>query len=185
MTIDAAPPVPPVTRAELRAHLRLSEGFPGDGAEDALIDRYLAAATAEIERATAQFLIRRAVVLRVACWDAAGHLILPVGPVTAIDSLTIEGTSLDAAALAVEPGATRQRVTGPGGAPLAPIPAGRTTEIGFAAGHGDTGAEVPEALSLAVMMLAAERFERRAGAGERGLPAGIAALIGPHRPVRL
>lgn len=183
---ETAPPVPPVSRAALRAHLRLSEGFPEDVAEDGLLDRYLAAATAQIERRTAQLLLAREVTLVVGAWTASGHLVLPVGPVAAIASLAFsDGGTVDPAALALEPGRTRQRLTGPAGSQLAPIPPGGTATLVFTAGHGASAAEVPEDLVQAVLMLAAHRFEARDGAEAPGLPPAVAALIAPHLPVRI
>ena len=189
ITTDTASPEPPVTRAEVRAHLRLSEGFPEDTAEDALLDRLLAAATAQVETRLAQLLVARQVTLAVDRWSASGHLVLPIGPVAAIDSLVLrrggDTVALDAAGLVIEPGRTRQRVTGPGGAPLPAVPRGWRAEAVFSAGHGATGAEVPDDLRHAVLLLAARHFEDRDGAEGPGLPAPVAALLAPHRPVRL
>lgn len=183
---ETAAAAPPVTRAALRAHLRLSEGFPEDTAEDALLDRYLAAATVQIERRTGQLLLQRPVTLRVGAWFGSGHLVLPVGPVAAIDSLAFsDGTAGDAGALAIEPGRTRQRISRPDGAALPPIPAGGHAVLDFTAGHGATEEAVPEDLVQAVLMLAAHRFEARDGADGTALPPAVLALIAPHLPVRL
>lgn len=189
MTTDTAAPTPPVTRAELRAHLRLSEGFAEDAAENALLDRLLASATAQVETRLSQLLVARAVTLTVSCWSASGHLVLPLGPVAAIGTAAFTGpgdpVTLDPAHFVVEPGRSRQRVTGPDGTALPQIPAGHVAELGFTAGHGTSGAEVPEDLRQAVLLLAARGFEDRDGRAERGIPAPVAALLGPHRPIRL
>ena len=189
MLTQIAPPAAlPVTLAELRAHLRLSDGFPEDTAEDALLLTYLETATAQIEARTGQALVGRPCTLRVGQWSASGHLVLPLGPVEAIDAFAwvggAPGPDVPPGELVVEPGRTRQRVTGPGGGALPPIPAGNSAELGFTAGRASP-AEIPADLRQAVLMLAAHRFEIRDGAEAPGLPAAVAALVAPHRPVRL
>lgn len=185
---ETPPPTPPVTLAGFRAHLRLSSGFPEDAAEDALLERYLVASTAQVERQIAQVLVQRAVTLRVGCWTASGHFVLPVGPVSAIDTLAFTdgttATAQDVSALRIEPGRSRQRLTGPAGGPLPVIPAGQVAEIGFTAGHAPSGDGVPQDLRQAVLMLAAHRFEARDGGAGAGLPPAVVALLVPHRPVR-
>ena len=113
-------------------------------------------------------------------------MVLPVGPVAAIDALGFsDATTADPASLALEPGRTRQRLTGPRGAALPAIPPGGWAELAFTAGHGATGAEVPADLVQAVMILAAHRYENRDAREAPGLPAGVTALIGPHLPARI
>lgn len=176
----------------LAAHLRLGFGFADDGAEDALLERYLRAAVAAVEARTGQALVERLFVLQVAGWDARGWLVLPVGPVEQVDSIRFlrsdGAVALDPAQWTVEPGLTRQRLTGRGGAALPAVPAGATVELTFAAGHGPDWEAVPDDLRQAVMLLAAHYHENRHGDGGRravGLPPAVSALLAPHRPVRL
>ena len=191
LTETAPPELTPVPIRELAAHLRLAQGFNDDGSEDALLELYLRNATAAVERRTGQALIARPVVVRVAHWDRNGHLTLPVGPVAALDQVQMV-TSAASVALApgawvLEPGPTRQRVTGPGGAALPAIPAGGVAEVVFTAGHGPGWNHVPDDLRQAVLLLATAFYENRDGAelaGDR-LPGGIEALLAPHRAVRL
>lgn len=181
----------PVPITEFAAHLRLAHGFIDEGAENALLELYLRNATAVVERRTGQALISRAHVLQTACWDRQGHLTLPVGPVMAIDSLRFVSPSstidLDPEDWELAPGVTRQRLTGPNGGPLWPIPSGSVTELAFNAGYGETWNEVPNDLRQAVLLLAAHYYENRFGEIEvdGGLPFGVLNIVEQHRPVRI
>jgi uncharacterized phiE125 gp8 family phage protein len=193
-TTAAAGPAVPV--ADLAAHLRLNEGFAGDpeadAAQDALLLRLLLAAQAQVEVHTGLMLTERDVRLTVARWDGCGRLVLPVGPVAAIDAVSftgpVETVMLDAAAVRVEPGRARQRVTAAGGGALPPVPEGWSAELEFTAGFGGAAGPVPGDLAQAVMLLAARYHEDRSGEGAGGIggvPAAVTALLGPYRPVRL
>lgn len=176
--------------AEFAAHLRLGLGFADDGAEDALLESYLRSATAAVEARTGQALVARGFVLQVGGWDTRGHLVLPVGPVAAVDIIRFVrpdgAVTLDPAQWAVEPGSARQRLTGPGGGALPVVPTGAIVELVFTAGHGAGWAAVPDDLRQAVMLLAAHYHESRHGeATGGGMPPAVAALLAPHRPARL
>jgi uncharacterized phiE125 gp8 family phage protein len=193
---EAAPGAPtPVPLSEFRAHLRLGHGFTDDGAEDAGLEMYLRHAAAVVEARTGQALIARAHILQLAGWNPRGHVVLPIGPVAAIASIRFvrmtagAGATIDLAPgeWELEPGRTRQRVTGPGGAALRPVPHGALAEIEFAAGHGLDWSEVPGDLHQAVLMLAGHYYENRHGElGEAAaLPPAIGAILAPHHLVRL
>ena len=186
---EVAPaPLAPVL-GEFAAHLRLGLGFADDGAEDALLERYLRAAVAAVEARTGQALIAREFVLLAAGWDRRGQLVLPVGPVASIDAIRFVRTdgavTLDPAEWAVEPGTTRQRLTGPGGGALPAVPSGASVELAFTAGHAAAWDGVPGELRQAVLMLAAHYHESRHGDAGHGMPAAVAALLARHRPARL
>ena len=191
LTETAPPAATVVTLAEFSSHLRLAYGFPDDGAEDALLDLYLKNATAAVEAWTGRALIRRGFRLEVRSWDRAGQLVLPIGPVDAIGSFRFVGAAgtVDVAAggFELEPGTVRQRVSGPAGGALPPIPAGHVAELTFDAGYGLTGSDVPGGLRQAVMLLAAHYYENRRGeaAAEAGMPIAVQALLESERPVRL
>lgn len=174
---------------EVAAHLRLGLGFADDGAEDALVERYLGAAVAAVEERTGQALVSRGFVLTVARWDRRGQVVLPVGPVAGVDAIRFMradvATPLDPKSWEVEPGATRQRLTGPGGTALPTVPTGSSAEVQFRAGHGEDWASVPAGLRQAVLMLTAHYHENRHGEGGGGMPPAVAALLAPWRPARL
>ncbi|MEO1724590.1 MAG: hypothetical protein AAFR84_19600 [Pseudomonadota bacterium] len=181
-------PVPPL--AEFKEHLRLAHGFADDGAEDAVLTRYLAAAVAVVERRVARALVRRGFTLSVARLERDGCLVLPVGPVTVVSTAVLSGggdpVTLDVSGWAIEPCGTRQRVTAGGGA-LPAIPTGRTLTLSFEAGLAADWVGVPAELVQAVMMLAADFHARRGTErdGDAGLPQAVIALTQAWRPGRL
>lgn len=189
LTDTSHPPGPPVPAARLAEHLRLGSGFAEPSAEESLLELYLAAATAHVEARIGQALIARDYRLTVSAWDRAGHVVLPVGPVAALASAAFTGpggtVALDLGEIELAPGRTRQRVSGPGGAPLPPMPAGHAADFGFTAGHGATPEEIPSDLAEAVLLLAAHFYDDRAGQAAPGLPEAVAALLARHGPVRL
>ncbi len=189
---EAAPAAPnPIPLAEFAAHLRLGHGFVDDGSEDALLELYLRHAMAVVEARTSQALVTRPYLLQVAGWNRHGHLVLPLGPVAAIDRIrfvragaTVE---LSPAEWALEPGRARQRLTAPDGGALRPVPHGALAELEFIAGHAPVWAEVPGDLRQAVLMLAAHYYENRHGelGEDAALPAAVGAILAPHRTARL
>jgi uncharacterized phiE125 gp8 family phage protein len=186
---EAAPLALAPVLGEFAAHLRLGLGFADDGAEDALLERYLGAALVAVEARTGQALIARGFVLRTAGWDRRGQLVLPVGPVTSVDTIRFvraDGAfALDPAQWCLEPGTSRQRLTGPAGGALPAVPCGAEVELTFTAGHAADWNGVPDGLRQAVLLLAAHYHESRHGEAEGGLPPAVAALLAPHRPARL
>ncbi|HEY8565721.1 MAG TPA: hypothetical protein VIL65_09490 [Beijerinckiaceae bacterium] len=173
------PAVEPVAVAELRAHLRLE-----DGAEDSVLATLIAAAREVVEARSRRVLIEsrwRAVLP----WRSA-RLALPLSPVTALVSvarlrddgiaepLPPELCRLDAAS---EPPRLRLDALPPG-------PDARVA-VEFLAGYGAAPAAVPEALRLAVRLLAARWFEHRGDGEVPAWPADLEAVVAPFRPVRL
>lgn len=189
LTETAPAAVTPVSLSEFSAHLRLAHGFPDDGTEDALLELYLDNAVAAVEARTGRALIRRGFVLQLAAWNRDGHAVLPVGPVTAIDTLRfVRGAEVVEAAAGswtLEPATGRQRVTGTHGGALPPIPQGHVAELAFDAGFGPDAADVPGDLRQAVMLLAADYYERRHGDGDPGMPMAVRALLEPWQPARI
>ncbi len=189
LTETAPAAVTPVSLSDFSAHLRLAHGFPDDGAEDALLELYLRNAASAVEARTGRALIRRGFLLRLAAWSRDGHVVLPVGPVEAVDSLRFvrgaETVEVAAGAWALEPGTGRQRVTGPAGGPLPPVPAGHVAELVFDAGFGAAAADVPGDLRQAVMVLAAHYYENRYVDEGPAMPLAVRALLEPWRPARI
>ncbi len=181
----------PVPLRELALHLRLATGFSDDGTEDGLLELYLRNATAVIERRIGQALITRSYLLKVACWNRSGHLILPVGPVASIDTIELvrpgSTITLTPDDWALIPGTNRQRVTGPGGQALRSLPHGALGHLTFSAGFGATWNDVPDDLRQAVLLLSAHFYENRAGDVplDNGLPFTVAPIVERHQPMRL
>ena len=173
---------------ELAAHLRLGHGFIDDRAEDPLLERLLREAIAVVEQRLSIALIRRGFSLEVSAWDRRGHLVLPVGPVEAVQSLEVirEGATvqLDALEWVLRAGSSRQKVTARGGGALPALESGTTARATFEAGYATVWSGVPQDLSRAVMLMAAHAYDNRHGADE-GVPGGLLALLDLRRPVRL
>lgn len=180
LTELAPPAVPAVPRDDLMAHLRLGEGFGEPSGEEAILDRYLAAAAAEIEARASLALISRSFRLRADRWDHDGCLTLPVGPVSAIDAASLGEQPLNQ--LSVGPGTTRQKITRAGQA-LPPLGAGHLAEFTFTAGFGPSAADVPADLAQAVLLTAAHLYDDRPG-GSASRPE-IDRLIAPYRAYRI
>ncbi|MEM9734978.1 MAG: head-tail connector protein [Pseudomonadota bacterium] len=189
LTQTTPPAAQPVTLAELKAHLRLAHGFADEGAEDGILALHLGNAVATIEAETAQALIARAFRLETDGWDRHGQLVLPVGPVASIDQMEIvsgdQTTSVTPADLSLSTARTRQTLSGLGGLPLTPVPDGGRATLSFTAGYGPAGSDVPGPLRQAVLLLAAQFYENRAGEEATALPGFVSALLQPYRPVRL
>jgi uncharacterized phiE125 gp8 family phage protein len=191
LTETAPAAVNPIPLREMAAHLRMASGFSDDGSEDSLLELYLRNATAVIERRTSKALITRSYLLQAACWNRAGHLRLPIGPVTSIESFEFIRTgstvTLAPEEWVVEPGLGQQRVTGPGGAALRAIPHGALANLTLTAGFGQTWNTVPDDLRQAVLLLATHYYENRAGEleADAGMPFGVASILSRYQPVRI
>ncbi len=183
--------VNPVPLRELAAHLRLATGFADDGSEDGLLELYLRNATSVVEGRTAKALIARSFSLKVACWNRNGHLRMPVGPVTSIDAIELvrpgSTIALTTDEWALEPGTSRQLLTGPGRTALRALPHGALAELTFTAGFGSSWNEVPDDLRHAVLLVATHFFENRTGdiAVDGGLPFSVGPILERYRPIRL
>lgn len=161
-----------VTLSEMRDHLRIDST-----AEDALIEAYLGAAVATVERWTQRLLVRRQAVLRLTDLPSDFTPIeLPggeVGSVTSVivDIVTITGTyAVGHSPAVLIPATSWPTVTGDG------YPVTITYQVGFATVPGD--------LTAAVRLIAAELFERRTNAEAvpiNTVPMSAEYLMMPHR----
>jgi len=174
----------------LKDHLRLGTGFTDDGMQNTLIEGYLRAALAGIEGRIGKILIARRFLLRLEDWREAGAQALPVAPVTQIVSVTMVdaagGTSiLSPTRYRLVPDTHRPKLAATG-VLLPTVATDGRAEVVFDAGFGATWAAVPADLAQAVMLLAAEFYERRHEAGRvAGLPFAVQALIERWRTVRV
>ncbi|MGH1571431.1 head-tail connector protein [Methylobacterium sp. P31] len=181
---DAAA-VEPVSVAELRAYLRLD---PDDGgAEDGLLQALITAVRASLEIETRRILVPGRYRIALAAWPADGRVPLPLSPLVApvrAGFAEATGSVTDLAADLVRLGPD------PIEAPCllvdsaAPDPAGRTILIEVAAGFGGDGPPLPAALRLAILRLAAARYEHR-GDEPDGARTDAADLAAPFRRMRL
>ena len=175
----------------LKDHLRLGTGFTDDGMQDALIRGYLRAAMAVIEGRTGKALIARRFLLQLEDWRKPSDQALPLAPVSALVSVTL--VDVASVAVLVNPAlyrlvqdTHRPRLTGVGYL-LPTVPTEGRIEVVFDAGFGAAWANVPPDLGQAVLLLAAEYYDRRneLGEGVAGLPFAVQALIEKWRTVRV
>ncbi|MBT8474384.1 MAG: hypothetical protein HKO95_16285 [Rhodobacteraceae bacterium] len=174
-----------------RDHLRLGTGFADDGIQDAVLEGFLRAAIATVEGKTAKALIVRSFTLTQTAWRDLAREVFPVAPVQAVTRFAI--IDPDGTETLVDP--SRYRLIRDGHRPalestglLFPtLPVAGRAEIDFDAGFGASWAAVPSDPAQAVFLLGAHFYERRDGSesGGRPLPDAVAALIAPHRNLRL
>jgi uncharacterized phiE125 gp8 family phage protein len=172
----------PVTLAEMRLYLRLD---PDDAIEDALVANLVASARASLEAETRRLLKPARFRVTLDAWPRDRRIPLPLSPLVGVVRLGLAGA--DGAVAALEAGLLRP---GPDPVeapclvvdPAAPEPNGRTILIDVAAGYGGDGPALPAPLRLAVLRLAAARYEHR---GDEADPPDPAALAAPFRRLRL
>jgi uncharacterized phiE125 gp8 family phage protein len=172
--------VEPVSVAELRLYLRLD---PDDHSEDGLLADLVAAARAGIEAESRRILRPATFRLILAAWPW-GWLAVPLSPLVAVTRLALSGP---AGATPLDPGLVHlgdDPIEAPGLAidPAAPALDGRSVLIELSAGYGGDGPALPPPLRLAVLRLAAARYEHR---GDEPDPPDPAALAAPFRRLRL
>ena len=116
---------------------------------------------------------------------------MPVGPVTSIETFELvrpgSTLTLTSEEWVLQPGTSRQLVTGPGGATLRALPHGALGELTFTAGYGASWNEVPDDLRQAVLLIAAHFYENRTGdqAVDAGLPFAVGPILDRYRPIRI
>jgi uncharacterized phiE125 gp8 family phage protein len=181
------PAVEPVSVAEAKARLRI-----GHDSEDELIGSLIAAARDEVERTTGRALIAQSWRLSLDGWPRCGPVLLRRGPVTQILSITVFGREGEATVLApdsyladLDSAPARLHLDDPAD----PAVALNGIEIDFAAGYGEAGADVPDILKRAIMLLVGHWYEFRAAFGVKSqpvsFPKGYERLIAGYTMPRL
>lgn len=174
---------------EFRDHMRLGTGFADDGAQDALLERFLRAAMAAIEARVGKVLMQRQFLLTLEEWRDLGEQPLPVAPVQSIVSVNLvdkagAATLVAASRYVLVKDLHRPRLNA-SGVLLPTIATDGTVEIVFQAGFGAAWSNVPADLRQAVLLLAAHYHEHRSEAGTGILPFGLMALVERYRTVRI
>ena len=172
--------VEPVGVAELRLYLRLD---PEDASEDALLADLVAAARAGLEATSRRLLRPASFRLVLPAWPR-GWLPVPLSPLVAVTRLALSGPG---GLTALDPGLVRlghDTIETPCLAVDRAVPdaGGRSVLIELRAGYGGDGPALPPPLKLAVLRLAAARYEHRGDAPDPPDPAAFAA---PFRRLRL
>lgn len=182
----SGPSAEPLSRADAKAFLRIDHD-----AEDALVDALVTAARRLVEVASGRILMDQTFALTRDAWPASGVIALPVAPVSALLSATVEG--IDGTPVAVPGDALVLRgerapaLIHVDGARV-PVPGPRFGGITLTvrAGYGADPAHVPADLLQAVRLTLAHFYELRDGAGaSTQLPDAVLSLIAPYRVVRL
>jgi uncharacterized phiE125 gp8 family phage protein len=175
----------------LKDHLRLGTGFSDSGMQDGLIETYLRSAVAAVEGRIGKTLLTRRFLLTLEGWRDLSEQALPVAPVSAILSLTLydaanAATVVENGRYRLVPDTHRPKLVSVGYL-LPTVPSDGKIEVVFDAGFGTAWADVPSDLQQAVMMLAAQYYERRNQFAETqpGLPYPVQALIERWRIVRV
>ncbi|MDG3042872.1 head-tail connector protein [Roseicyclus marinus] len=174
--------------AELADHLRLARGFSDDGSQDSQLESCLRAALSGIEARIGKALFQRRFVLTLMAWQGRDRHVLPIAPVSRIDSVKL--ITRAGAETLVEPGLYRLRPDGQRpalaatGASLPAPGQGGTIEVEFTAGHATEWTGIPADLRQAALILAGEYWGQNLEA-QSGLPFAVSVLLEPHRPVRL
>lgn len=174
----------------LKNHLRLGTGFADAGMQDALLASHLRAALAVIEGRTGKVLLARRFRLELDRWRDRDGQALPVAPVAAVVSVALRDAVGGEVAIPADrwrlmPDTHRPRLVA-AGMLLPDVPEDGRAVVVFDAGYGADWANVPADLAQAVMLLAAEFYERRHDGGQaQGLPFGVQVLIERWRTVRV
>ena len=181
------PTVEPVTLAELKDWLKIDTAD-----EDVLLTAVIAAARLAVEAASGRKLLTQTWRWVLNAWPAS-PLELPVWPVQAVPAIRVYNAAGVAATVAATLYQLSNAFLPPRLALLGATPQpGRALggiEIDMTAGYGGAAAAVPEALRMAVRLMAAHLYENR-GDGAPGLapmqpPPAVAALFGPYRRAKL
>ena len=177
----------PVTLAQVKAHLRIDTSD-----DDDYLGGLMALAVAHVEQAAGVFLLTQTWRVYRDCLPTGGMVEMPVRPVSQIDAVTVYNADGEPSVIA----ASDYQLDAVSEIPrlrLATRPSpGRAMngiEIDCICGFGDTGADVPNQLIRAIMVLCAHWYEFRGSgldAASAGLePEGFRRLIAPWKNVLL
>lgn len=181
----ATPPVEPVSVTDLRLYLRLA---PDDGGvEDTLLAGLVAGARASLETEARRVLVPGRYRIALPGWPRENWLPLPLSPLVGLiraGLVALDGSLTDLPAGLVRLGpdpveAPALCFTGP-----LPDPGEATIVIEVSAGYGGDGPPLPDDLRLAVLRLAAARYEHR-GDEPDAVPDDVRHLAAPARRLRL
>jgi uncharacterized phiE125 gp8 family phage protein len=181
------PGAEPLTLAEAKAYLRVDHD-----AEDALIADLIASARGLVEDYLQRCLVTRRLIERLDRWGGrvrCGALVLARPDVRVVH--TIKTYDSSGAAQIFNPSLWRldsasipsRVLLNSGGFPI-PGRAHQGIEIDFSAGYGDGPEDVPAPIRTALLILVADRFERREGESDF-IPAAARNLLLPYMQVRL
>lgn len=173
------PAAEPVTLAEAKAHLKIDTGD-----DDTLITSLIAAA-----RIRAEWIARRALVTQgwiqwLHAWPTRPfEIALP--PLQSVESITAYGTDdtptvLNPALYRIDVAAAPARIAWKESViPPANLRNFNALAVGFTAGYGGAGTDVPEPIRRAILMILADLYAHRGD--DTPTPASALALLEPYK----
>jgi uncharacterized phiE125 gp8 family phage protein len=182
-----APEAEPVLVSEAKAYLRLDTT-----SEDELIAGLIRAARDDVEHSTGLALIDQTWRLALDAVPPGGIINLPRHPVREILAVTCIGNEGEASLVPADDWVA-DLVSRPARLyfrrPPVPMRSVGGIEVGFRAGFGEAGTDVPDLIKRAMLSLVAHWYEHRAGYAPDGQPATYPPqyerLIAPWRQVRV
>lgn len=189
LVLTEGPAVEPVSLAELKAQTRV------DGSdEDTLLSSLIVAARIHVEQTFGLALINQDWSYFFDKWPDRPEIRAPLTPIRQVSALRVYdcygvAANLNADDYIADVSPRSIRIARRAGATW-PTPGRQTNgvEIGFSAGFGAEGREVPEPIRRAILLLAAWWFDEREPTAAEQLsytPPAILALLGPYREFRL
>jgi len=177
----AGPAVEPVTLAEAKAHLRIDADD-----EDDLVGALIVAARVAAETEIRRVMIEQSWRAVVEGWPAAG-VELPVQPALSVDA--VRAVDADGAATPLDEEDYAFDISDGSVELINPVTGTKHYEIDFSAGYGVAGADVPQPLRQAILMLVTHWHEHRSaitdGENAAATPLGVRELIAPYRRTSL
>jgi uncharacterized phiE125 gp8 family phage protein len=179
------PAFEPLDVEDAKIHLRI-----GHSAEDELIAVLVEAARLHVECAFGLALVAQRWMLRLDRWPSCPAIDLPVWPVLGVETVQVIGEEgdafvIDAAHYVLDASARPARLLRrPGRCWPNPGMARSGIEIGFIAGFGERGGDVPQPIRQALRHLVAHLYENRDGlesVSPGAEPAIVASLLSPYR----
>ena len=197
-TLVTPPVQEPVSQTEAKLHLRVEHED-----ENTLIDALIAAARQHVEAVTGRALLTQTWDLVLPGFPLSGVIELPKAPLQSVTSITYvdpDGVlrTLDPSQYLVQtpagPHAAPGRITRPPNVAWPATEASRldAVMVRFVAGYGSSGADVPEAIRQALLLLIGHWYENReavsgavGGAAMADVPFGAEALLTPYRLIEV
>lgn len=182
LNLISAPTTEPVSRTELKAHLRIDATD-----EDTYLDGLLLVARKRAENVTARAFVTQTWRTKYDCFPEAFVLPRPkLQSVTSIQYLDGAGTTqtLSADAYQVDADGEPGRIIPAYGQAWPSTRSGalNAATVTFVAGYGGNATDVPDELRHAIKLLAAHWYENREALGQVGsaLPFAVDSLLGMH-----
>ena len=165
MTVTTPPIVEPVNVTEAKAWLKVDWD-----SEDSLIETLITAAREKCEQYTNRAFISQGITESFGIYD---DVILSVGDVISIDSVTVGETALTSADYTTDDAIDGFKIT------LNDLPDDRVTVV-YTAGYGASANDVPKAINAAILLMVSDLYDNRGDKVKR-LPTASENLLNTVR----